>query len=95
MNTPVEAFSTNDSGDDMSAVETIVRDVERALRGSSHCGLHSVRCSCVDGRVTLTGEVASFYLKQLAQTIVAHLDKDSGVDNQLRVVGHDPRPFDD
>jgi osmotically-inducible protein OsmY len=43
----------------------------------------------VNGCVTLTGEVASYYLKQVAQTIVGRLPQVEQVNNELRVVGFD------
>ena len=75
-------------------VESESLEVERALRGSSHCGLRRVRCSIVDGSVTLSGEVASFYLKQIAQTIVGRLPQVRQVKNELHVVGIESTRFD-
>ncbi len=70
-------------------VDSMSLEVERALHGSSHCGLRAVRCHYADGRVTLSGEVVSYYLKQVAQTIVGRMPQVQRVYNQLRVVGFD------
>ena len=85
--------STGGRRSDSPAVDSVSREVERALHSSSHCGLRSVRCTYVDGRVTLKGEVASYYLKQVAQTIVGRLANVLNVDNQLRVTGRNASDF--
>ena len=87
MTIPAQAFSAGGRPDDAPPVDSDRQEVERALRGSSHNGLRTVRCQYVDGRVTLNGEVASYYLKQVAQTIVGRLANVSSVDNQLLVAG--------
>jgi osmotically-inducible protein OsmY len=65
------------------------QEVERALRGSSHSGLRQVRCRYVDGCVVLSGSVASYYLKQIAQTIVSRFGHVKAIDNQLHVTRRD------
>lgn len=94
MTTHTEESSAGGRRSDPPPVESVSKEVQRALRCSSHCGLHSLRCNCVKGHVTLSGEVASYYLKQIAQTIVGRLASVSSVDNQLRVVGRDANRFD-
>ena len=91
MTIPAQAFSADGRPSDTPPVDANRQEVERVLRGSSHCGLRTVRCQYVDGRVTLNGEVASYYLKQVAQTIVGRLANVSSVDNQLLVAGLVPR----
>lgn len=95
MTIPAEASSAGGRRNDTPSVDTASREVERALRSSSHCGLRTVRCKYAEGRVTLIGEVASYYLKQIAQTIVGRLECVSFIDNQLRVVGLDAKRLDD
>ena len=92
MTTHADAPSIGGRRSDPKAVDSASREVERALHSSSHCGLRTVRCTYIDGRVTLNGEVASFYLKQIAQTIVGRLANVLSVDNQLRVCGRDSFP---
>ena len=67
--------------------ESVSEEVERVLRGSSHCGLRKIRCRFADGVATLSGEVSSYYLKQVAQTIVGQMPQVVQVRNELRVVG--------
>ncbi len=42
--------------------------------------------------MTLSGDVVSYYLKQIAQTIVGRLPQVQRVHNQLRVVASDIHP---
>ena len=57
-----------------------------ALQTSNYACLRRVSCDVCQGVVTLSGRVPSFYLKQLAQTIVLGLVSDSwAIDNQLEV----------
>lgn len=62
------------------------REVELILRASSHCELRQVTCRFQNGTATLTGQVSSYYLKQIAQTIVHQLPQVTRIDNQLCVV---------
>ncbi len=66
--------------------ERACREVELILRGSSHCELRQVTCEFSAGTAMLTGQVSSYYLKQVAQTIVRQLPQVSRVENRLRVV---------
>lgn len=65
-------------------------EIERVLHSSSHVGLRGVRCRFADGVVTLSGQVASFYLKQVAQAIVGRLPAVRQIRNELRVVRPEP-----
>lgn len=89
MTTPAEASSADSRRGDALSIDSLHLEVERALRGSSHCGLRKVRCKCANGTVTLSGEVASFYLKAIAQTIVGRITRVSNIDNQLHVASFD------
>jgi osmotically-inducible protein OsmY len=63
-----------------------IRDnVNRVLRESGYAPLLGIRCEVLDGVVELTGDVPSFYVKQLAQTAVLQLEQVRGIDNRLRV----------
>jgi hypothetical protein len=67
--------------------EVVARATSR-LRTSSHRVLGKTSCTYNAGVLTLRGHVPSFYLKQLAQTLVAELDEVSQIDNCLTV--HNP-----
>jgi osmotically-inducible protein OsmY len=72
----------------------VERDVIRAivrirLEQSSYRELRGVSCEFHEGVLTLRGRVSSYYLKQVAQTLIRGLDGISQVNNRLSVV---PRP---
>lgn len=59
------------------------------LRKSSFLALRKIRCRVVNRRLALSGQVSSFYLKQMAQSLL--LDRfgtELEVDNQLEVTAH-------
>lgn len=61
------------------------------LRKSSYPALRKVRCRVVNRRLAISGQVSSFYLKQMAQSLL--LDRFGAelvVDNQLEVTVHSP-----
>ena len=87
MTTSAEPFSGGGRRDKTPADSSIIQQAEAALRNSSHAGLRHVHTRFDDGHITLTGQVASYYLKQLAQTIVGQLPQVASVDNQLQVQG--------
>ena len=63
----------------------IAATAQRQLRESAYLDLRYVRCEFRDGVVTLSGQVPTFYLKQVAQTIVGKLEHVEKVVNQLVV----------
>ncbi len=73
----------------MPAQTTIEFDLETAqavIREAGYAGLRQVSCKQNMGRIVLCGSVPSFYMKQLAQTLVQRcFRKAIPVDNQLQV----------
>jgi osmotically-inducible protein OsmY len=59
---------------------------ERCLRWSPYLALRSVSCECREGVLVLRGCLPSYYLKQVAQEVVARLEGVETVDNQIQVV---------
>jgi osmotically-inducible protein OsmY len=59
---------------------------QSALRNSGYQSLSRVSCEIRGGKVVLTGEVPSYYVKQLAQTIVQRLVFVEHVENRLEVI---------
>ena len=59
---------------------------ERGLRSSRYSALQHVSCDCRGGVLVLRGCLPTYYLKQLAQEVVAHLEGVEGVENQIQVV---------
>lgn len=58
--------------------------VER-LRTSRYSALTNLSCKYRDGALVLRGELASFYLKQLAQVIVAQVAGIERIENHIEV----------
>jgi osmotically-inducible protein OsmY len=59
---------------------------ERALRSGPYPALKQLCCDCRGGVLVLRGCLPSYYLKQVAQEVVAHLEGVQGVENQIQVV---------
>jgi osmotically-inducible protein OsmY len=58
-------------------VADVVRQAEQRLKNCPYQELRDIICDYHEGVLTLRGRVNSFYLKQMAQTVVAKID---GVD---------------
>jgi hypothetical protein len=60
---------------------------EGCLRRNPYLALKHVACDWRDGVLVLRGCLPSYYLKQIAQEVVAHQVKGVGrIDNQIQVV---------
>jgi osmotically-inducible protein OsmY len=59
---------------------------ERALRSGPYPALKNLCCDCRGGVLVLRGCLPTYYLKQVAQEVVAHLEGVQGVENQIEVV---------
>ena len=59
---------------------------EGCLRRNPYLALKNVACDCRDGVLVLRGCLPSYYLKQLAQEVVARLEGVQTIDNQIQVV---------
>jgi hypothetical protein len=64
----------------------VVERAEDRLRNSAYRELRNVFCSFREGILTLRGRVSSYYMKQLAQALVAGLGDVRELNNQLEVV---------
>jgi hypothetical protein len=65
---------------------------ERGLRGSRYSALKHVSCDYHDGVLVLRGCLPTYYLKQIAQEVVAHqLDHGERLENRIEVVRPVPR----
>lgn len=70
--------------------EAIERRASRQLQKSPYPEVRRVKCEFHEGLLFLHGRVPSYYLKQLAQTAVFHMDGVDEVHNQLEV---DAQPY--
>ena len=64
----------------------VLAAAEARFRSSPYPCLHRITCSWHDGVLTLQGRVPSYYLKQIAQTLVIAMMEGLKVNNEL-VVG--------
>jgi osmotically-inducible protein OsmY len=65
---------------------------ESKLRGNSYLALKNLSCEYEDGTLVLRGCLPTYYLKQLAQETVAHLEGVTRVENQIQVLASDSQP---
>ncbi len=68
------------------AQANIAELAERCLRSNPYLALRIVGCDCQQGVLVLRGCLPSYYLKQLAQEAVAHLDGVKRIDNRIEVL---------
>jgi hypothetical protein len=59
---------------------------EGRLGRNPYLALKGVACDCRGGVLVLRGCLPSYYLKQIAQEVVARLEGVGAVDNQIQVV---------
>ena len=62
-------------------------EVARSIRELSCRQIRDIECVSHNGVVTLGGTLASFYLKQVAQSIASKVPGVNRVVNEIRVVG--------
>ena len=65
---------------------------ESKLRGNSYLALKHLSCEYENGTLVLRGCLPTYYLKQLAQETVAHLEGVTRVENQIQVLASDSQP---
>jgi len=66
-------------------------EARRRLMASPYSALHSVACTFHEGVLVLHGQVASYYLKQLAQASVGNILGVDEVSNRVEVEDGSPR----
>ena len=72
--------------------QVVQSQAQSRLRKSGYHQLQLISCEFHEGVLTLRGRVSSFYLKQLAQTLINQLDGVGEVNNRLEVVARPCRP---
>jgi len=65
--------------------EAVRAAAEARLRQAEYLPLRQIRCEFHEGVLTLRGWVPTYYLKQLAQTLVGSLDGILELNNRLEV----------
>jgi osmotically-inducible protein OsmY len=59
---------------------------ERALRSGPYLALRNITCEWQDGVLTLRGCLPTYYLKQVAQAVVARIESVQQVINEIEVL---------
>ncbi|MBI2826318.1 MAG: BON domain-containing protein [Planctomycetia bacterium] len=65
----------------------VARVSQQKLRTSPYLSLRELQCTFHEGVLTLYGRVPTYYLKQLAQTVVARTHGVEELVNQIEVAG--------
>lgn len=66
--------------------QQIAEGAENCLRHNSYLALKNVHCECAGGVLTLRGCLPTYYLKQMAQALVARLEGVQRIVNEIEVV---------
>jgi osmotically-inducible protein OsmY len=81
-------------GSSNSAGDVRARRIEKAvasrLRRNGYQAMRNITCFYRNGRLTLRGCVATYYLKQLAQTVVADIEGVETISNEIEVIALPP-----
>jgi osmotically-inducible protein OsmY len=65
---------------------SVAEGAELQLRNNPYRALQNISCEYHEGVLTLRGCLPTWYLKQLAQTVVAHLAGVERIVNQIQVI---------
>ncbi len=66
----------------------LIGQIRRILRNSGYSALSQIRIAVEQGEVHLEGEVPTYFLKQIAQTLILSLEEVKSLDNDLVVEAH-------
>lgn len=81
------SFTAQGQGNGRPQREQALRaEIESRLRKSGYPDLQRVSCDLCEGVLTLRGRVSTFYMKQVAQTLIGQMDEVGELDNRLEVV---------
>ena len=69
-----------------TAASRIAQQAKQRLGGTSYQFLRFVDCCFQNGVLTLRGRVPTFYLKQMAQSVLANIEGVDRIDNRVDVV---------
>jgi osmotically-inducible protein OsmY len=70
--------------------EQIIELAERRIRGNAHLTGKRIWCDYRNGVLVLFGSVSTYYVKQMAQEVVAQVEGVTAIDNQVEVVPKKP-----
>jgi osmotically-inducible protein OsmY len=75
----------NSSATVVEATEALCQRVERRLRSNGFLALRGVTCGWNQGKLTLRGQVPTYYLKQLAQAMASQVEGNLELVNAIAV----------
>ena len=83
---PIQQSRSQDSHNlQVDRTDRVCQEALRSLRDSKYRALAQVTCEFHEGVLILRGSVSSFYLKQIAHTVVWTVDGVIQIDNRLEV----------
>lgn len=65
--------------------DSLADEADRVLSESAYPDLRRLQCECHDGIISIRGRLPSYFLKQMAQTIVSRIHGVRRVSNQINV----------
>jgi hypothetical protein len=87
MTVMLASLSTHaDDGTEVYTPTSMTELAETRLHSNPYLALKRVCCDYLDGVLFLRGWLPTYYLKQVAQEVVARLDGIGRIDNQIQVV---------
>ncbi len=90
MNTPETSHSSPATPTNLAGVFTqstnVIDQIQRTLSCLGYAQLNHVRCTADGDMITLTGQLDSFYLKQVAQSVAVKISGTQNVRNEIQVV---------
>ncbi len=69
----------------MTEIESPAERANRILQGSSYNPIRHLTCRCDGGVLTIDGDLPTYHLKQVAQTLVQEIDGIVRIDNRVQV----------
>jgi DUF1680 family protein len=79
-------------GDAAQCAARLVAALQAALQGSGYYELTHVCCRWADDAIVVTGQVSSYYMKQMAQCIVQRVAPSVRIHNRVDVLPPDAEP---
>ncbi len=72
-------------------IQDVAERAESELRRNAYVALKNIACEYHEGVLVLSGCLPTYYLKQVAQETVAHLDGVERIENRIEVVSTSQR----
>lgn len=76
----------NEPSPNSGTVDSVCTQAEQLLSTNPYLAIRRITCEFRDGVLILTGCLPSYYLKQLAQSVVQQASRVERIENQIQVV---------